>query len=410
MNPVVTAVLIVVFVALAGVVYVAARKHRSLAGYEELGADTRGLASILKGEFFRDGGDLVVSGDFNNLPTVIRFSHDENTPGLNIRMSAQASFTLSVVPKGARATEGRVLVKSNDEMFDARFHTRTDHPTQARMMLGSKRVVKDLAKLVCSSSTFFTVSTGSLELSELVIPEFNTGSHIHEHLKSMGRMAQEVAAMPGAEKIKVEKIKTESNKVLRVALVAGVIAAVVAVVGAMQAPAPVRATDVGIVALEGVPPLDMPLLKGAERIQPDGKPRYRLAGPEDFAPAAAAWLRGNRAAVSGRVEGDFSGLNNGRDAAYVLIDLADNSRRVAFLVNGANRYDATFPEVAIVARVRKGVLGPIQWVGGPPDSPDGDGLLIVRSANDRASGLVLFVKGDRVISAVPQDYERIVVF
>ncbi len=408
MNPVVTAVLIVFFVALGGMVFVAARKHSSLSGYEELGADTRALAQILKGEFFRDGGDLVVSGDYGRLPTVIRFSKDENTPGLNIRMSAQANFTLSVVPKGARATEGRVLVKSNDEMFDARFHTRTDHPTQARMMLGSKRVVKDLAKLVCSSNTFFTISTGSLELSELVIPELNTGNHIHDHLKALGRMAEEVAAMPGAEKVKVDRIKTEGNKVLRLALVMGVVAAVVAVVGAMQAPPTVRATDVGEVALEGVPPLDMPLMRGAERKLSDGSSRFRLAGEGDFAPAAVAWLRGSRRSASGRVEGDFSGANNGRDASYVLIDQEDGTRRVSLLVGGVNRYDATFPVVALAARVRRGVVGAIQWVGDAPAAPDGDGLLIVRSANDRASGLVLFVKGNRVISAVPRDYESII--
>ena len=408
MHPIATAVLIVFFVALSGVIIVALIKHRSLSGYEELGADTRALAQTLKGEFFRDGGDLVISGHWGNLPTVIRFSRDENTPGLNMVMRAQASFTLSVVPKGARATEGRVLVKSNDEMFDARFHTRTDHPTQARMMLGSKKVVKDLAKLVCSSNTFFTISTGSLELSELVIPEFNAGNHIHDHLKSLGRMAEEAAAMPGAEKIKVERIKTEGNKVLRLALVMGVVAAVMAVVGALQAPPAVRATDVGEVALEGVPPLDMPLLKGAERKLPDGRPRFRLAGEEDFAPAAAAWLRGSRRTASGRVEGDFSGVSNARDAGYVLIDQDDGSRRVAFLVNGVNRYDATFSEIAIVARVRRGVVGAIQWVGDAPAAPDGDGLLIVRSATDRASGLILFAKGNRVVSAVPRDYENII--
>jgi hypothetical protein len=53
-------------------------------------------------------------------------------------------------------------------------------------------------------------------------------------------------------------------------------------------------------------------------------------------------------------------------------------------------------------------VGAIQWVGDAPSTPDGDGLLIVRSAADRASGLVLFVQGNRVISAVPQDYQNII--
>ncbi len=409
MHPIASAVLIVFFVALSGVIIVALIKHRSLSGYEELGADTRALAQTLKGEFFRDGGDLVISGHWGNLPTVIRFSRDENTPGLNMVMRAQASFTLSVVPKGARATEGRVLVKSNDEMFDARFHTRTDHPTQARMLLGSKKVIQQLAKLVCSSSTFFTISTGSLELSELVIPEHNTGGHVVEHLKSLGRMAEEVAAMPGAEKIKVERIKSEGNKVVRVALAVGVVAAVIAVVGAMEAPPAVRATEEGAIVVEGIPPLDMPQLKGVERPRADGSAPFRLAGAADYDAAAVAWLRGNRVTPSGRIEGDFSGTRSVRDVGYVLIDVEDGSRRIALLANGSNRYDATFPEVALAARVRRGVAGTIQWVGKGPQNSDGDGLLIVRQANDRASGLVLFLKGNVVISGVPQDWQQIIV-
>ncbi|MCI0355962.1 MAG: hypothetical protein L0099_13120 [Acidobacteria bacterium] len=409
MHPVATAILIVFFVALAGVAYVAVRKHRSLSGYEEVAMDTRALAKLLKGEFFRDGGDLVISGHFGDLPTVIRFSRDENTPGLNIRMRAQATFTLSVVPKGARATEGRVLVKTSDEMFDARYNTRTDHPTQARMMLGSKKVIQHLAKLVCSSNTFFTISTGNLELSELVIPELNTGGHISDHLKSLARVAQEVAAMPGAEKIKVEKIKEPVNVPLRVAVAVGVLAAGFAVYGAMQSPPAVRATDAGAVVPEGVPPVDVPLLQGIVGPLPDGRARYRLASGEDFAPAGVSWLRNNRVTASGRVEGDFSGTGGGRDAGYILISNEDGARRVALIANGVNRYDATFPGIALAARVRKGVVGAIQWVGQAPGTPDGDGLLIVRDASDRASGLVLFVKGNQLISAAPQDYQLIII-
>jgi hypothetical protein len=408
-NPVATAVVIVFFVALGGFLYVAARKHRSLSGYEEVAEDTRALAQVLKGEFFRDGGDLVISGHFNDLPTVIRFSRDENTPGLNIRMRAPATFTLSVVPKGARATEGRVLVKTNDEMFDARYNTRTDHPTQARMMLGSKKVVQHLSKLVCSSSTFFTISTGNLELSELVIPEPNTAGHITDHLKSLARVAQETAAMPGAEKIKIEKIKEPVNVPLRVGVAIGVIAAIFAVYTAMQPVAAVRATDEGAVVPEGIPPADVPLLRGVDRPLPDGRARYQLATAEDFAPAGVTWLRSNRVTASGRIEGDFSGTGTGRDVAYVLISNEDSERRVALIAKGVNRYDAAFAEVALAARVRRGVVGAIQWTGLAPEAPDGDGLLIVRDVNDRSSSLVLFVKGDQVISGVPQDYQRIII-
>jgi hypothetical protein len=201
-----------------------------------------------------------------------------------------------------------------------------------------------------------------------------------------------------------------------VALAVGVVAAVIAVVGAMEAPPAVRATEEGVIVVQGIPPLDMPQLKGVERprLNPDGSPqpgipRFRLAGAADYDAAAVAWLRGNRVTASGRIEGDFSGTRGVRDAGYVLIDLEDGSRRVALLANGSNRYDATFPEVALAARVRRGVASTIQWVGNGPQNPDGDGLLIVRQANDRASGLVLFLKGNLVVSGVPQDWQQIIV-
>src|SRR4051812_231562 len=99
--------------------------------FEGYGPDAQTLASRLKVEVFRDGLDLVISGNLGRLPTVIRFSHADNTPGLNVRMRAPATFTMSVVPKGGKATEGRVLLRTSDDGFDARFVTRTDQPTQA---------------------------------------------------------------------------------------------------------------------------------------------------------------------------------------------------------------------------------------------------------------------------------------
>ena len=104
---------------------------------------------------FRDGSDLVVSGSQDKLPVTVRFSYDENTPGLNIRMSVPANFTLTISPKGAQAPgEGKTLVRTGDDMFDARFVTKTDHMAQAKMFVGGKQALSLLQKLCCSSKTF----------------------------------------------------------------------------------------------------------------------------------------------------------------------------------------------------------------------------------------------------------------
>ena len=410
MPPLVIALAIVVVVAIVGALLHSMKTRQTYAGYEELKADAGMLAKRLKGEIFRDGDDLVVSGNSGKLPTVIRFSRQENTPGVMVRMEAPASFTLSVVPNGARATEGRVVVRTPDEMFDARFTTRSDHPTQARMFVGGKPVVTHLQRLMCGSGTFLTVTTGALELSELSIPGPYTARHLENHLESLAVLARQLEDMPGAEKVKVAAIKGERKWVVRAAVAVGVIAAIAAVFSATFNPPGSEPTQVeaGQASLpEGVVPADAPQMAGVYERLSDGRSKWRVATDDDFAPAARSWLRGNRETVSGRVEGNFSGTGGARDAGYVLIDQTDNTRRVILIAEGVNVYDATFPEVAIAARVRKGILSTITWLGDAPETPDGDGLLIVRERNNPASGLVLFVKGKRIISAVPENWQNL---
>src|SRR5262249_44149305 len=106
---------IAALVTLIGVAISFFRKSAVLKGYEEYQADVNRIANTLRAEMFRDGGDLVVTGNYKQNPIQIRFSHDENTPGLNMRMQAPVSFTFSVVPKGERSTEGRVLIRTGED-------------------------------------------------------------------------------------------------------------------------------------------------------------------------------------------------------------------------------------------------------------------------------------------------------
>jgi hypothetical protein len=409
MPPLAIALGIVLVVTVVGALLYSMKVRRTYAGYEELKADAAVLDKRLKGEIFRDGDDLVVSGNFGKLPTVIRFSRQENTPGVMVRMEAPASFTMSVVPKGARATEGRVVVRTPDEMFDARFTTRSDHPTQARMFVGGKPVRTHMQRLMCGSATFFTVTTGALELSELSIPGPLTARHLENHLESLAVLARQLEDMPGAEKVRVTAIKGERKWVTRTAVAIGAIAAIAAVVSATRNPPGSEPAQVeaGASLPEGILPADAPQMAGVYEQLEDGRSRWRVATDDDFEPAARSWLRGNRETVSGRVEADLSGNGSVRDAGYVLVNQADNTRRVVLLAGGVNVYDGTFPEVAIAARVRKGMLNSITWSGGAPETPDGDGLLIVRERNNPASGLVLFVKDRRILSAVPENWQNL---
>ncbi|MGH9580272.1 MAG: hypothetical protein ACRD2R_04705 [Terriglobales bacterium] len=413
MHPVAIAFAIVILVGVAGVIAYSVRNTRTFAGYAELIDDARAIQKTLKGEIFRDGNDLVVSGNYRKLPTVVRFSYDQNTPGLNIQMKAAASFQFTVVPKGSQVAEGRNPMRTPDDLFDARFSSRTDHPTLAKMFFQSRAVMTHLNKLLCSSSTFFNVHAGGMELSELVIPASFPGRHVLFHLESLGTLAGQLAAMPGAHKIKVEEMQGEASWLARGAVAVGVVAALVVVVVATQersgGAADVAAIAADLALPQGVLPVDAPQMVGVDEQLPEGKGnKWRVATEQDFAPVAKAWLRGSGRSPSGRVTGNFSGSGSGRDAGYILVNQQDGTRRVVLLAGGQNRYDAQYPDIAVAAALPKRLVGSIEWVGGkPPEDVDGDGLLLVRERNNPASALVLFTSGSRIVSAVPVNYQLI---
>ncbi len=403
LSPIAVALIIVFLVALAGFIIAHFRDRGTFAGYEEISGEARQVAKTLKGELFRDGTDLVASGNLFKLPVIVRFSYAENTPGLNIRMSAPATFTLSVVPKGAQATEGRVLVRTADDMFDARFTSRSDHPNQAKIFLGGKTVNAALHKLLCSQKTFFTMTSGSMELSELVIPEPYTAHHVIDHLESMRRLAAAAAEMPGAHTVAIHELKKERAIAGRIAIAVGVIAAVVVVVGATRSlTSAANAGPVDTSAETGGPgilPVDAAFIPRASR--------YRAATAADLDPAGAAWLRQFGDIRAGRIPGDYSGQQLPRDVAYLLISQS-GKWRIVLLAGGANKLDSEYPTPALIARIPQNRLGAIQWAGGKPlGAPDGDGLLMVLKPGDRTSGIVVYLSSGRLVSGDPKNYEQI---
>ncbi len=402
LPPIAIALTIICVVGFVGLIIAYFRKRSTYAGYEDIIGEARQVAKSLKGEVFRDGTDLVASGNFLKLPAVVRFSYAENTPGLNIRMSAPASFTLSVVPKGAQATEGRVLVKTADDMFDAKFTSRSDHPNQAKIFLGGKAVNAALHKVCCSQKTFFTMTSGSIEVSELVIPEPYTAHHILDHLESMRRLATAAAEMPGAHAVAIHELKKERNVVGRIAIAVGVLTAILVVVGATRnltsaakaGPVDPGASNTG----PGILPVDAIAIPRAGR--------FRAATEADLDPAAAAFLRQFGEIRPGRVPGDYSGQNNTRDVAYLLIG-DTGSWRVVMVSQGINKLDSEFASVAFIGRVRRDKLQDVTWTNPPAGPPDGDGLLIVRKADDPASGSVVYLSGGQLVSGAPANFNRV---
>lgn len=135
-----------------------------------------------------------------------------------------------------------------------------------------------------------------------------------------------------------------------------------------------------------------------------GIEKYRLATRGDFDSDTVSWLNGSGQKVTGQVSGAFSAY--GQSRVYILVG-DDKLWRIVILANGKLRCDAQYRGVAIVARVPKDAVQKINWADPPPSDSEGDGLLVVRAANDFGTSVVLFLRGDQVVSGTPSDYRQI---
>jgi hypothetical protein len=131
---------------------------------------------------------------------------------------------------------------------------------------------------------------------------------------------------------------------------------------------------------------------------------YRLAKEQDFDPDAASWLSSLGVQVSGDIPGEYSG--SGESHAYIL-KATNGDWRVVIVVDGQLHCDAHYKSVGIAARVPKAALNSIFWKNASKFDSEGDGLLIVRSASDASSGVVLLLAGDQVTSGAPSDYHQV---
>lgn len=396
-SPLQIALFIVAGLAAVGVLITYLRTRLTYAGYEEIVHDIRKLGASTKGEIFRDGSDVVISGTWENNPVVVRFSNQESTPGLNIRMPAAAQFQISVTGKETQVTEGpRTPVKTTDDAFDARFTTRSDQPMSARMLL-TKSVTAVLQRLACSKNTYIAIGGGVIEHSELVIPQA-AASHVIDHLKSLAALAAALRTMPGADKVKILKIEHERHLFARAVMVVGVAVSIAAVIAAVQVP-PTNAIAANETLSNGILPVDAVLIPDVAA--------WHAAAASEIDPSGAELLRRFGLDAPGRVPGDYSGAANGQDAAYLLVN-GEGKRRVVILAGHQNRYDVRFPAIGFIARVPQANVRSIRWKNGKgPASVAGDGLLIVHQSENPESGVVVFLTADGITSYTPTIWREV---
>jgi hypothetical protein len=399
-SPLATATVIALAVCLAGIFINAFKRAKLYLGYEEIADDARRIARELKAEVFRDGEDLVISGGSVQLPTVLRFSHAESTPGMHIRVHAPVSFNLSIAPKGSPIAEGKVGIRTGHDVLDTRFTARTDHPTQVKMLLAEKRVLRHLEKLCCSSRTFLAMSNGVIELSELMIPESSLERHVLDHVESLSEIVNKVHEMPGAESVNIAPVPREQTSLATKAVVAaGALAALIVVFVAATSSRHDETAREKMVAEgpEGVNPAEAARIPAMEG--------WRAAHLDEFSPDFLMWIRDQGAEAGGHITGEFSDSQSKTDSAYALTKGDDH--RVVILMQGRDSYDYVFKRLAGIVSVPRYSLQDIQWQTEPAVKPSSDALMMVSDAQNPASALVVFVVGGRVYTGTPKDYRTV---
>ncbi|HYX53134.1 MAG TPA: hypothetical protein VE783_06765 [Candidatus Limnocylindrales bacterium] len=398
MSPYAVIFNIAILTAMIGIIVYWIRRFAVLRGYKAMEAEIFAVAGRLNTKPVRAGGDVLLAGTYSKIPTVVRFSHQLDRPGLYIQMRVPATFGLEVMPKTQqRPVEGRVLMRTGSQQLDARFNARSSQPVEVRMLLSTHEARQALETLCCSSQTGLSIRGQMMELSELTIPSF-AAKHVLDHLQAMGELGRRIQEMPGATAIKIEPWPRPANSVvIRVALALGLVA-LIALLFAQPYNHPVASGTVGAVAgSSGVDTADasrIPRLTG-----------WHVASADDLR-GAVIFLRAHGAPLTGHIRADFSGGVGMHDSAYLLLD-PNGQRRLTMLAEGQVLYDAIFPHADALARIPKADLAKIQWTTSPQFVPDGDGLLVIQSAEDPTSSLVLLKHGPQIYSAHPADYNQI---
>lgn len=380
-----------------------------------MAAAAREVAQALKSQPAQVEGDLVVTGKYGRRPATVRFSSDPEKPPLLIQLEIpllpwlnagsftsgqQAYFAFSVAPRESVVKERGTILPTGHQTLDSRFITRSDNPTGAKPFVQDKQTQTELQKLCCSPKTSLRIHGVNMELAEMGGGQ--NGRHILAHLESMSKLAGITPPAPARPTktgmtggfqlpagINLSKALGERGPVF---LAAGAALLIVVLVGwkMLQVkeeeptgpPAGVAAADLALI--------------------PDVN-HWALVADKDLDPAGLDWIRRQGQASAARITGDFAGSGSAADVAYVM-KRRGGMLRVVLLSGGKNKYDTNFSPVALVARVPKGALESIQWADKVSGAPDGDGLLIVRKADDPATAVIVMLMKGKVITGRPPNY------
>lgn len=382
------------------VIAVSARRSR-FSGYGEIAKDVERLSrTLLQSETIRDGNHLVVRGNHGQWPVLVRFSSaEEESSAMSIILQAPANFQMLVAPVSAPKPETGTTMRTSDGLFDFKFRTTSENPMVARMFLAGAGTVQLIKKLCWASFTSLRIGRGELELLVRPCNIAHVFDFVQQQLDTMEKLAEHLRAMPGADAIRIVPFRKPGNRMLKPAVALALSIAMLEASHLSAAdPAQERVFASQSAMHEGVLPSDAAnilYLKG-----------WRLAQEADFDSNEMGWLRGQRATPGATLPGDFSGKNNGRDTAYILVS-DEGMKRIVVLSEGRLIYDRRYRQILAAARVPAADLNAIEWREPLPAKPDGDGLLIVTKTGDPSANLILSFKDGNLMLGAPINYQKL---
>jgi hypothetical protein len=400
-SPQFFAAVVVTLTAITTGLIVTVQNRRKFRGYEQYADDARRLRTKLKGELFRDGEDLVVSGNYGKIPTIIRLSTRMEAPGVSIEMRVPVTFSLSIFPKQVITHATGSPVPLGNRKFATRCKAVSKNPTEARLLLSAKDAQDVLDSLCSSSDVGVELSKGVLSVVTLLIPQ-NFGSQVSEQLELCTRMDAIVESLPGSHAVKIVPIEhRKPSWVFRAAMASGAVICALCLIASSRELADSQTTVAAAQRVSnGVAPVDAQVIpKVAD---------WRAAQAEDMDPSFLTTLRNAGAKTEYPVTFDTDGSGERPGTAYLLIG-PDGSKRVVAIVNHRVAFDVVFPDIAGIAVIPKESVASVEWATQNMQVPNtgGDGLLFVRNGHDGTSANLLLFAQNSVFSAPPNDYRKL---
>jgi hypothetical protein len=396
-HPMMIAGLVVAVMAVAGIVAAVLREMRLFDDFRDIAPGVKTIANELRADVFRDFEDLVVSGLYKGIPTVIRFTKREHSPAMGLYVRIPSPCQFSIVPKRL-AGKAQTAVALRSRRLQADFVSKAANAKALESLLERDRNVRLLDALCCSQSTMLEVNTGRLELLEMEMPE-ELNRHVSDHLETIHEFSEVLSEMPGASEVKVVPLARQgSSLTVRLAVAACMVVMAISVIAATREHGIALVKAVSESApINGVPADDANVIEDMNR--------WRATNPGEFETKFAEWLRDAGQQPASRIE--FKPVTDGlsRGVAYLLAR-EDGARRLVVLIDHRPIYDAGFSRLDGIALVPTASFPKLKW-GTPAQKAAGDAILIVRDANDPHSAELLFFPNGTLFTGVPKDYSAI---